>query len=256
MCAEKVMNKEYRSNEEGFTLLEVILTIVILLTLSVAATNMIRGSLNMKTALSQSAKVTQRLSVTMDRVVTDLTHSFIVNTKAAELNWAERETKTIFKVKMSGESSELYLTTMTHRSLRANSYETDQTYVVYKLEEDKKISGRTNLYRGETKVLPENFRDEIPMELLAKDIKEFKIEPWTGDGWSKDGWNSNRSEHRNMLPRMVRVTIIGWEEEVLEGDNPETYDDITTKLITSVFIPKAIGMKQLKDPVSSPSYKF
>lgn len=248
-----MMQRPLRSSfhpQAGFTLLEVIMSISILLSLSVAATQMIKTSIHMREAIGESSQVNHRSAIVMQRVVADLQHAFIISTLRPEYNFGGRATKATFKVKRtSGDNTELALTTMTHDPVLANSHQSDQTYVLYRLEEDKENRDVMNLYRGETKVLPSSFSEDPPLTLLARNIKSFKVYPWTGETWEKDRWDTDRSEWRNMLPQMVMVEVEAYEEDI----HPESgrvdagRDKPTIRMNTIVYLPQSYGMKEPKE---------
>ncbi len=104
-------------DQSAFTLFEVILSIGILLSLSVASTNMIRGAIDMKGALAQRAGITHRLSVVMQKVVNDLQHVFIISTLKTEFNYGGRTTKALFRITPDGDNHKLAMTTMSHRPM-------------------------------------------------------------------------------------------------------------------------------------------
>lgn len=236
------------ATQRGFTLLEVVLSISILLTVSVAATQMIKTSINMREGISAKAKINHRMTVAMQKVVNDLTHAYIISTVRAEFKPEARATKTTFKTKRgNGDNTELALTTTTHRALLANSYESDQTYVVYRLQEDQNNRDVVNLMRGETKVLPQSFNEDPPMTMLARNIKSFKVWPWTGEAWEKERWDTDRSEHRNMLPQMVMVEIEAYDDDPEEGDRVDGKERPTVKMSSVVYLPRAYGMKEPKE---------
>lgn len=232
-------------NERGFTLLEVILALSILLTLSVATTGLLRGTIEMRGTLSQQAETTHRLSMVMQKVTQDLEHAFIISTLRQEYNYVGRATKTVFRISLKGDNSELALTTMTRQPRMANAGESDQTYVVYRIEEDRDAPGHYNLLRGESKVLPDSFKDDPPMEILAKDIKAFRVIPWNGDRWEKDQWDTDRSDWRNTLPQMVKVEIEAVDEDPAGQDNMEKA--LTAQVGTVVYLAQAFGMKEIKE---------
>ena len=59
---------------------------------------------------------------------------------------------------------------MSHEPIVANSHQSDQTYVIYKIEKDFDTN-MLALYSGETAVIPEKLDDDAPFELLAKHVK-------------------------------------------------------------------------------------
>ena len=233
---------------------EVVLTMAFILTLSIAATNMIRSTIDKRLALSQAAKVTHRLTYVMDKMADDLQHAFIVNSQRSEYFYDKRQTKTIFRNRLNSSSGELAFTTMTHRTLMANTPESDQTFIVYKLQDAKDRPGRKDLYRGESKVLPEDFDDEPDLLLFAKDIKSITVQGWRGDRWDKDRWDTERSDRRNMIPHMVRIEIEAWEEDYQPDVTSTNLEDITAKIKTVVYLPRSFGLKEPKD--GSTTYKY
>lgn len=238
-----------KPSNRGFTLLEVIIALSILLTIGVASTTMLRNSINMRQAISEKAKVAHRVNLAMQKVTYDLQHAYIISTLRTEFNIGGRATKTVFRVKRTlGDSSELSLTTMTHKPFSANSFESDETYVVYRLQEDKNQKDLYNLWRGETKVLPDSFSEDIPMQVLAKNIKTFKVWPWNGDSWEKDRWDTDRSDWRNKLPSMVLVEIEAYDDDPQEDERIDnSADRPVVKTSTIVAIPRSYGTKEPKE---------
>lgn len=220
------------------------MTISILLTLTIAATSTIRNSIDLRIGLSQQVKVSHGINVVMQRVVTDLEQVFLVSTKRQEYNPGTRATKTIFQLDSSGR---LMMTTMSHAPVQAGSPESDQTLVVYELRDDRDMPGMKNLYRGETKVIPRRFQDDVPMVLLAKGVQKFAILPWTGAKWSDARWNTNKSEHRNKLPRMVKIELQLLELDELAGAETRSIENIPlARLATVVYLPKSWGFQEYK----------
>jgi hypothetical protein len=206
---------------------------------------MIKNGIDMRTELSQQAKVTHRVSIAIDRVARDLEHTFILQSRKLMDYDLERFPKTAFRINFQGDQSELAFTTVSHLPLRANVHESDQTFVVYKLEKDKENPNRTNLMRGETKVLTDSLKEEdVPLEVLAKDIKSFLVIPWDGNTWKKDRWDAGRGDQRDKLPQLVKIEIEGWEADSTEKD-PQ--NEPTISIRTSVIISRTYGMGELKE---------
>lgn len=232
------------SDHSGFTLLEVIMTITIILTLTIAATTTIRNSIDLRQALAHQINVSHGINMVMQTIVNDLEQVYIISTKRQELNPGTRSTGSIFKRDNDGS---LRMTTQSHRPKKFNAPESDQTLVVYELRDDRDHSGRKNLYRGESKVLPEDLKEDVPMVLLAEGVKKFEVIPWNGQKWDEGRWDTNRSDHRNMLPKMVRVHIEMLElDHELEEDRRNAEDIPTSRMTTVVHIPNAWGLKEYK----------
>ncbi len=238
--------------QEGLSLLEVIFAVMILLVLTVASAQMIRNGVDIQVALSEQARINHSMDVVIQKLTADLEHAYLVNRRRGENFYTERRYKTYFSLDEKHGSGELRFTTMNHRPLVATSAESDQSFVVYRVEKDD--FGVSHLFRGETKIIPEDFENDIPMNLLARNIKSLKLEAWNGDSWTED-WNSNKSDFRDILPQMVKIKIEGYAMDIPEG---ETFNDSepipTNKLRTIVYLPRSWGMKEPKTRNSSPKY--
>jgi type II secretory pathway pseudopilin PulG len=240
------------SSESGMTLLEIIFSVILLLLMTMAASSVIRNGIDVRFEMSQKAKVNHRLMLAMQRLSDDIQHAFILDSQRPDLNYVERATKSIFTFRQSGGSSELRLTTQSHKPITANSRESDQTFVSYKVEKDNS-TGRPNLYRGDTRVIPTNLEEELPEQILARNVKSLKIWAWNGEDWREE-WNSNKSDWRNMLPRMVRVEIEAYANE--PEDESVAFDENgpTQTLKTVIFVQRSIQNREPRDAPKSANY--
>jgi type II secretory pathway pseudopilin PulG len=234
-------------DESGMTLLEIIISIALLLVMTIATSSLLTNGVDMRIELAQRSKVNHRLAIAMQRITEDLQHAFLLNFKRQEyLDYVTtRATKSLFLVRQWENNSELRLTTLTHKPRVASAHESDQTFVIYRIEKDKD-NQRPHLYRGETAVIPSNFEDDVPMVVLAKNIKALRIKPWTGEKW-EDEWNTGRSDWRDTLPRMVKVEVDAYVNELEDEDSQYSEADPVTTLRTVVMIPRAMDMKEIKD---------
>lgn len=240
--------------EQGFSLIEVVITIGILMSLTITVASMLKSGFDVKEGLSERTKMVHRMSVAMAKLSEDLAHAFYVSAKDAAKNGIGRTIKTQFKIEKSfgGSSDKLSLTTKTHRAIKAGAFESDLTYVVYEVREAKDAPGRYNLYRGETPYIPSELRDDPPMRILARHIKQLTLEPWTGEQWSKDFWDTGRGDTRNRLPKLVRVTIEAWLNDRVQGDGQsEEADQATDKMQTVVYLSDSWEYTELKDQVKT-----
>lgn len=240
------------ASEVGMTLIEIIFAVTLILIMTIATASVIRSGIDMRVELSQKAKVNHRLMVAMQRLVDDLQQAYILDSQRVELNYVDRTTKSLFSITPASNAMELKLTTMSHQAIYANAPESDQTFVHYKLEKDNKTQ-LTHLFRADAKVIPTNFDEEQPLQILAKNIKSFKIYAWNGDDWREE-WNSNKSDWRNMLPRLVRVEIEAFAGEPLDETRGMEDSDPTIALRTVVFIPRAVQNREPKEAPKSVKY--
>ena len=233
-------------SEAGMSLLEIIISISLLLVMTIATSSLLRNGIDLRLELSQRSKVNHRLAIVMKRITDDVQQAFLLNFKRQEYySYSTRTTKSIFSVKMWDNSSELRLTTNTHKAMIANAHESDMAFVVYKIDKDRE-NQRPNLLRGETKTIPLSFEDDVPMVVLAHNIKAIRVLPWNGEAW-KDEWSSNKSDWRDTLPRMVKVEVDAFVNEPSDDTTPFTETDPIATLRTVVAIPRAVEMKEPKE---------
>jgi type II secretory pathway component PulJ len=240
--------------ERGFSLIEVIITLGILMSLTIAVASMLRSGFEVRQGLSQRAKVVHRLSVAVNKVSTDVQEAFFVSPKDNPKNGLGRRTKGIFKIEKQGSGDRLSLTTKTHQANRAGANESDLTYVVYELRDskDEAASGRKDLYRGESPYIPEDLKEEPPLRLLARGVKAFTVQTWNGERWmTNDYWDTGRGDSRNRLPRLVKITIEAYAEERVEGELVDERAEATEQIQTVVYVADSWEYGDIKDQVKT-----
>jgi type II secretory pathway pseudopilin PulG len=252
MKGEKVFKlrpKFDHKSESAFSLLEVIVSIGILAVMVIAISTMLSGGIELRFALSEKSKVTQRVNNAMRQISEDVGLAFVLTGRDTIRNAPERFSRTLFVIEKGMRSDKISLTTMNHRASRANARESSLSYVVYEVKESKEQQGRSHLYRGVSEIIPSDLRQEPELKLLAENIKSIRLDSWVGDGWSKDGWATNRRETRDRLPHMVKIVVEAFEDDIEEGVN-ELPSDATLSFETQVFLPYATQFEELK-PKSS-----
>lgn len=241
-------------SEKGFSLIEVMITLGILVAMVSSISILMRTSIDLKLSLSQKSKVTNRLASAMQTIASDISHAFIIDTKNTVRS--DNSRRTAFKIEKGLKSDKLMMTYMNHKQVGTDAKESDISYVVYEVKssENKKFSSRTHLYRGEYPRPPDSARkvDDPKMEIFAEQIKSLTIEPWNGEDWHKDQWDSTSRDTNNFLPHMVKITLKGWAEEPIEGETGVDEDDKNlTEISTVVYLPMALDFNELKARNSS-----
>ncbi len=232
------------------TLLEIIFSVTLMLIMTMATASVMRNGLDMRLELSARSRVTHRVNVVLSKMSDDLQHAFLVPSTQVFIRKAE--IKTLFRVKPWDNSMELRMTTMNHVAHTGGTHESDQTFVVYRIEKDPN-NQRPNLYRGEASVMPDNLDHDIPMSLLARNIKAIRIKPWDGSEF-RDEWDSSRSDWRDALPRMVQLEVEAYSYDPLNPDEPMGDTDPTQTIRTIVYIPRAALNKEPKEGAKSPTF--
>jgi prepilin-type N-terminal cleavage/methylation domain-containing protein len=249
------VNSSLGSLERGFSLIEVMITISILLALVTLISSMLRSSIDLKLSLSRDARITQRLSTAMTKVVWDIEHAFVVDRNDVARGGFGRHFKTIFRIEKIGDGDKLRMTITGNVSGAPGAPVGDTAYVVYEVRDSRDTPGRRHLYRGITSATKEDFKEDPPMTLFVHNIKTFRIMPWKGDDWSKDQWDSTRGEWRDRpLPKMVRIEIETWndDDEIRRTSiRDQDGEGSVVAVKTIVMIQQARGMQELKQPSQS-----
>ena len=245
----------FDSQNRGFSLIEVMITISILLALVTLISSMLRSSIDLKLALSRDARVTQRLSTAMTRVAWDIEHAFVVDRNDVARGGFGRRFKTIFRIEKLGDGDKLRMTITGNVSGAPGAPLGDTAYVVYEVRDSQNTPGRRHLYRGISSATKDDFKEDPPMAIFVHNIKAFRILPWKGDDWSADQWDSSRGEWRDRpLPKMVRIEIETWneDEEIPVTDTQDqAHEGSIAAVKTVVMIQQARGMQELRQPSQS-----
>jgi len=242
---------------KGFTLIEVIVTVGIISTIMIAAVQILKSSLEMRQALSERGLFAHRMNTALRVLAQDIEHTWILSATVDQLQGRVRGTdpRSIFQFG-SSQDGLLQLTSGSHRAQIADAKESDISYVTYELKESKRYQGRTGLYRGSAPRVPENFREPLKMELLADSIKTVKIEGWNGDSFVSE-WSNQKSDTRDKLPQMVRVTLTAWNDIPEEGQDDKALqggDAFLTSFSTTIFLPYSSRLKELKERSKSVNF--
>jgi type II secretion system protein J len=243
----------------GFTLIEIVISIGILLSLTVGVVVMMRSAIDVRQGLSAQSRSVRQMNFAMEMIARDIEHAFILANSDQVRMPVERTIKTIFRVEPSGDSDKLSLTTMSYQPIRANNHEGDQAYVVYELKDADGRPGEKDLYRGTVSVAAANFREDPVMNMILRNVRSLKIVGWRGDEWLRDRWDSTRGDTRNKLPKMVRIELSAFvETEGTPFGIPEASQTSDANQGAASFDMRTIvvpalssGMAELKQPVSS-----
>jgi len=236
-----------KNNQSGFTIIEMVITLGILISLTVAAASMLKNGVDVRAGVAEQGRVTQRLSRAMERIARDIEHVYIVPNTDPERGIQERNFNTIFRIEKSNDIDRLTLTTMTHELVTANAVESDVSYVVYEVKDSTEFTGRKDLYRGEIPFQQRDKKEEPTTKLIASSIKSLRVLPWNGDSWVNDRWDTTRSDSRNKLPRMVRIEIESWANDPEIGEAVDVSEAApTVALKTIVALQNADNFPELK----------
>lgn len=242
----------FKNKKSGFTLLEVIITISLLAAIMISVTALLSGSLDMKLALSQRTQIAATINRVMTIMAEDLTHSFMLSVNEDKERVSQGVPRTIFEYSNFAGRPKVAFTSMRNTSIKRNAGEGELSYIVYEIRDSERYPGRKDLYRGVTGVVPTDFKDEPAMKALAVGIKSIKLEMWNGSDWREE-WSTKKSEFKQSIPKMIRITVVGYSTVPEEGqaDEATETDEFDTTRVSVVYLPYSQRFEELKSGSST-----
>lgn len=236
--------------ERGFTLLELIITIGILASLTVAMTSLLRSSFDVRFALAKRSQNTNRIGAAMFQIAEDIRHTYSLATTASNAEYFIANGLQLGMMITTRQNEDrIMFTVANHLPRQRDAQESNLAKVVYELRDSKTVQGRKNLFRGETPRLPEQLDADIDerMRLFLPEVKRIKFHAWNGTDWEQNGWNSVRNQGR--IPRMIKIELEAYEVDPRRPEGESVSDqDTTVSLVSIVYLPYSHGMKELKEP--------
>lgn len=194
-----------RRTQAGFTLLEIILVLGILATISVMSITMLSTQLTQRNKLELINQGQHAVNLALDRIYDDMRAIYLYNNETRVIaNLPERAVKP----GLTSRAGATWFLTQAFRSLRPNSPESDLAAVRYYERPNPQKEGRKQLVRAVDTDLKESIeRDGVGTDqVLVDDLKEFKLAFWDGSDFRED-WDTNTGDSQNKLPKMIRIRL-------------------------------------------------
>ena len=192
-----------RAGQLGMTLIEILIAIAVMGLMMMMAWSTINSAGNVRTDFEAIEERNHEVRVAMARVVHDLESAYLSGNEVKELD--NRRTM------MKGSEDELTFSTFSHNPMWADANESDQTIVVFNVDQDRRTKGARSLFRRELR-RPSNERLEsepAEVDVLLRDIDSFELEYW--DWKDKDwqaSWDTTKADtEKDRLPVRIRITI-------------------------------------------------
>lgn len=189
--------------QAGLTLVEIMIAMAIMGLMMMLAWTTIHSAGDARTNFEAIEDRNNEVRVAMARIVHDLEGSYLSKNENTELD--NRRTL------MKGKDDELTFSTFSHTPMWADANESDQTVVVYNLDQDRRDRGTTSLFRRELR-RPSNERidgEPADVDVLLRDVDKLKLEYW--DWKDKDwqsSWDSTKQDtEKDRLPTRIRITV-------------------------------------------------
>ena len=241
-----------RSAEAGFTLLEIMLSMGILASMSVFAITAISNQLEIRNKLAGTNESQHGLNSAMSHVFEDVRHAYVLSkADSVAANVSSRPVKPGFV----GKNETLYFSAQNFNSLAANSPESNLAMVRYYIREDAKDPSKKMLVR----VVDTTFKESIERagvgdeQVLLRDLKDFKVTYWNGQDWAQE-WDTNSGDTSGKMPKMVKIKITvnspltEDQKQKRELDPNATKEVPTISLESIAYLLYSAGQKDVKEP--------
>ncbi|HVV87021.1 MAG TPA: type II secretion system protein GspJ [Kofleriaceae bacterium] len=192
-----------RRAQAGLTLVELLIAMAIMALMMMLAWSTITNAGESRTNFEAIEDRNNEVRVAMSRMVHDLESAYLSTNENKELD--NRRTL------MKGKDDELTFSTFAHTALWADANESDQSIVVYSIDQDRREPGKRSLFRRELRRPSNEKLEDEPAELdvLLRDVESVKFEywDWKEKEW-KDTWDTTKQDaEKDRLPVRVRITL-------------------------------------------------
>jgi general secretion pathway protein J len=206
-----------RRFNRGFTLVEVMMALGLLLVIGTAVARSMALSFETKDIVTQVNDRYHEGRVILSRMARELRMAFL----RAEVPRENREEEPAVITRFIGEENEIYFASTSHTRIYAGTRESDQCEIAYFLgsSRDRNDYRGKTLYRRESRWIDNKPDKGGYVWPVVDGVKTLKIEYWDDekeigdDAWQRT-WDSHENELEPLLPSRVRITL---ELEAPEG---------------------------------------
>lgn len=197
-----------RVRQAGFTLLEIMVAVGILSSITVLLWASFRQTFLSKRAVEAKMARYRVARLAMDRILHDVQMAYLSNNNVLG---TEQTPRTFFDGVRRPDIDELRFSYFGHQRLYADAKEADTAVVGYYGLRDPEDSRKLNLWRRETRRLQAERFENIPgeAELLADDVVRLEISYYHPDRkeWLETWRTAQADGFPNRLPTRVRVKL-------------------------------------------------
>ncbi len=216
-----------RLRRSGFTLIEVIVSLVLVAGIAAFTFSSLRSSFAMRDYMEQQDVTDRSARVALQKIARELRLAFLTKNTTAVNTY-----RTVFVGKNNGEQDALFFATFAHRRMYYGTPEGDQAEVT--IWTDDGPDGTKILYHRESGRIDEDPDSGGTILPLASGVVTFDLDflnSQTGD-WAEE-WDSTGAE-QNKLPRAVEILL------VLQGPDPDDDEEtIDHTYLTTVMLDMA-----------------
>lgn len=259
--------------QSGFTLIEIIIAIGILASLSLYAVNALTNQIETRNKLQQSNEAIHAAHAAMMRLSDDLRHAYMV-TGADEQSARSNSDVLGRPMFVLNNTPRLLLMTQAHQSLIANRAESNIAYAQYIVcpdlsapsgvcKQSESSSSSKQLVRIIDPSIKKVSDDAVisgVSQVLVNDLKELKLSAWNGQDFLPD-WNTERNDFGRRLPKMVKVDLSVFVPDdslnrqfVDENGAGGRQEKPSLTLSTVVYLMYSAGQADLKEAKAEPGW--
>jgi prepilin-type N-terminal cleavage/methylation domain-containing protein len=197
-----------RRHRRGFTLIEVIVSLVLVVGIAAFTFSSLRSSFAMRDYMEQQDATDRSARVALQKIERELRLAFLTKNTTAVNTY-----KTVFVGKNNDDLDEMFFATFAHRRMYYGTPEGDQAEIT--IWTDDGPDGTKILYHRESGRIDEDSDSGGTILPLASGVVKFDLDflnSQTGD-WAEE-WDSTGNEQQK-LPRAVQILL------VLQGPDPD-----------------------------------
>lgn len=195
----------------GFTLMEVMVAVGITALMGGMVAASFSTSFHAREVVQDEADRYRMIRTAFSRMSRELGGAYVSDRYDAERYRDQNDRPSNF----IGERDRLTFTSFAHQRLYADSKESDQMAVEYRVgtSPDPKAKGREDLIRRENPIVQDRIDRGGTEDTLFEDVKKIEFAYWDSEkkDWD-DEWDTRRVERKGLLPTRVRITVFADDE--------------------------------------------
>ena len=197
--------RQIRGSEGGFTLLEVLVSMAILVIIMAALYSAYTTNVEAIQIARQNGEVHQTARIVLDRIAKDLQSALIqvsVPSEKVKLGLIAEDREIDGK-----RADHIDFTTVTHLPLTEKGPASDLCEVGYFVDEDSEGQVLV-LFRRDDPSVDEDFTQGGTLQEIARDVVEFNLAYQDSMGEVSDRWNTLEGSSGSRLPVLIRVRLV------------------------------------------------
>lgn len=198
-------------NKKGFTLIEVMIAISILLLIAVMIARIKDNAYRGTEKAAKYDTIYQYGRIALKKITDDLSMAFLVGPSlTGKASDGTAAMQVHFYGKDESDGHKLDFATFSNIRLVKNEKKSDQVEVGYSVADCPDTEERMKcLMRRESAVIDKDVAEGGVSTPIARNVKKFKVEYYdpTKQEW-RDGWSTEDPVFQNRLPRAARITLV------------------------------------------------